>query len=197
MRDTASVEPRPLTDVEQILLGLIARSPSTGYELKRFFTDTPAVVYRPSSGTLYPALRRLERRGLITTEPEVASSGRRQRRYHLTASGHSAHVTWLRQPVDPATVGADLGTHLMRFVMAERVLSTEEVLSFLDELAEAIEAFITQITDFLSAASDAGRHPQLALRHGIDVHRASLAWVRSTRASLSAGEDAGGSGRPA
>jgi DNA-binding PadR family transcriptional regulator len=53
---------RPLTDFEQILLGLLARSPSSGYKLKKFFATTPAVVYQPSSGSLYPALRRLEHR---------------------------------------------------------------------------------------------------------------------------------------
>ena len=47
---------RQLTSFEQILLGLICTSPSSGYDLKRVFA-TPMGVYQPSSGTLYPALR--------------------------------------------------------------------------------------------------------------------------------------------
>jgi DNA-binding PadR family transcriptional regulator len=186
------MEQRTLTDFEQILLGLVARSPSSGYELKKFFATTPAVVYQPSSGALYPALRRLERRGLLSAEQAPATAKRGQRRYRLTATGHTAHASWLRQPVVPATVGADLGTHLMRFVMAERVLATEEVLSFLDDLGTALEAFIADINDYLATTPLLGRHPHLALRHGVEVHQASLAWVRSASETLRAGEKVSG-----
>jgi len=179
-------EPRGLTDFEQILLGLLARSPSSGYELKKFFAATPAVVYQPSSGALYPALRRLERRGLLSAEQAPSAGKRRQRRYQLTPAGQAAHGRWLRQPVEPSTVGADLGTHLMRFVMAERVLAPEEVLSFLDELASALETFIATIADYLTTAPLPGCHPRLALRHGIEVHQASLDWVRSAIETLRA-----------
>jgi len=183
------VEERTLTDFEQILLGLLARSPSTGYELKKFFATTSAVVYQPSSGALYPALRRLERRGLLSAEPAPSTAKRGQRRYRLTAPGRTTHARWLRQPVEPATVGADLGTHLMRFVMAERVLDSEEILSFLDDLGTALEAFIAKINDYLATTPLPGRHPHLALRHGIEVHQASLAWVRSAIETLRAGQN--------
>ena len=178
------MEQRALTDFEQILLGLVARTPSSGYELKKFFLTTPAIVYQPSSGALYPALRRLERRGLLSAEALPSSGRRTQRRYQLTASGRTAYVRWLRQPVDPATVGADLGMHLMRFVMAEGVLDHGEVLSFLCDLAAALEAFVAAIADYLAETPMPGRHPALALSHGIVVHQASLDWVRGTIETL-------------
>jgi len=183
------VEQRTLTDFEQILLGLVARTPSSGYELKKFFLTTPAIVYQPSSGALYPALRRLERRGLLCAEQTASAGKRTQRRYRVTVSGQAAHARWLRQPVEPHTVGADLGIHLMRFVMAERVLGTEEVLAFLDDLGIALEAFIAGIADYLATTPMSGRHPHLALRHGIEVHQASLAWVRSAIDALGSGQE--------
>jgi hypothetical protein len=51
---------RQLTSFEQILLGLTCMAPASGYDLKRIFAATPMGVYQPSSGALYPALRRLE-----------------------------------------------------------------------------------------------------------------------------------------
>jgi DNA-binding PadR family transcriptional regulator len=186
------VERKSLTDFEQILLGLLARGPSSGYELKKLFATTPAVVYQPSSGALYPALRRLERRGLLRAEQVPSAGRRRQRRYRLTPAGQAAHVSWLRQPVEPSTVGADLGTHLMRFVMAEGVLSDAEVLSFLEGLASALEVFIASITGYLATTPLPGRHPRLALRHGIEVHQASLDWARSAIQTLQATEQASG-----
>ena len=59
---------RQLTQFEHILLGLICQSPSSGYDLKRMFAVTPMGVYQPSSGALYPALRRLELKGLVRAQ---------------------------------------------------------------------------------------------------------------------------------
>jgi hypothetical protein len=46
---------RPLTDFEQILLGVIDNEPRSGYGLKKLFNSSPASVYQPSSGALYPS----------------------------------------------------------------------------------------------------------------------------------------------
>jgi DNA-binding PadR family transcriptional regulator len=186
------VEPRRLTDFEQILIGLLAQSPSSGYELKKFFATTPAVVYQPSSGALYPALRRLERRGLLSAEPSSSAGKRWQRRYQLTPAGQAVHAKWLRQPVDPSTVSRDLGTHLMRFVMAEQSLSAEEVLCFLTDLDSALQTFIANIKTYLATTPLSGRHAQLALRHGIEVHQASLDWARSAIETIRAAQQASG-----
>ena len=111
---------RALTGFEQVLLGLVAGEPRSGYELRKTLTDTPAGAYRPSPGALVPALRRLEQRGLLRAHT-TTSAGRRNRRvYHRTRAGRAEHLAWVRQPVDPATVAKDLGLHLMRFVSAGR-----------------------------------------------------------------------------
>lgn len=48
-----------LTNFEHILLGMISAAPSSDYDLKRWFAATPIGVYQSSSGSLYPALKRL------------------------------------------------------------------------------------------------------------------------------------------
>lgn len=75
---------RQLTSFEHILLGLVCMSPSSGYDLKRIFAATPMGVYQPSSGALYPALRRLERSGLVRaqTPPGPAGESARRRRVY-------------------------------------------------------------------------------------------------------------------
>jgi len=186
---------RQLTSFEHILLGLICLAPSSGYDLKRMFAATPMGVYQPSSGALYPALRRLEQQDLVQAQAVVgqgAASARRRRVYAPTAAGRTAHVSWLRTPIEPATVGRDLGLHLMRFVMMERLLPVEEVLGFLQSLADTMAAFTAQLEQYAAAtsandapASHSDRHPRLALEHGLAVHRASLRWAQDTIAALS------------
>jgi len=129
---------------------------------------------------MYPALRRLVARGLLAVEETVSRGRRELRLYHVTEAGHAAHLDWLRQPVDPVTVAADLGLHLMRFAMMEDTLEREEVLAFLKGLADALDGFVSGMEQYVaSGAQSAWRHALLALEHGIAVHRASLEWARS------------------
>src|ERR1700733_10170062 len=86
---------RRLTSFEHILLGLICIEPSSGYDLKRIFAVTPMGVYQPSSGTVYPALRRLELVGMIQTQTpsgQNGSSARHRRVYDPPQAGRAAHA---------------------------------------------------------------------------------------------------------
>jgi DNA-binding PadR family transcriptional regulator len=58
--------------LELAVLGLLAEQPRHGYELKKRLSETLGPLWGISFGSLYPALRRLEREGAIE---EVADSG--------------------------------------------------------------------------------------------------------------------------
>ena len=178
---------RQLTAFEHILLGLICMAPASGYDLKRVFAATPMGLYQPSSGALYPALRRLELRGLVRAQADTGVAGqssRHRRVYEPTQTGRAAHLRWLRTPVEPATAPRDLGLHLMRFVMMEHLLSTGEVLTFLQNLAGALAALTAQLEQYSGGADLTDRHPRLAIDHGLAVHRASLRWAENTIEAL-------------
>jgi DNA-binding PadR family transcriptional regulator len=183
-----------LTSFEQILLGMICKAPSSGYDLKRIFAVTPMGVYHPSSGTLYPALGRLELRGGVQEQtPSIQNgpSARHRRVYEPTPAGRATHATWLREPVEAATVAQDLGLHLMRFVMMEHLFPRAEVLGFLCSLADALAEFCAQLEHYTATAGVGELHPRLALDHGLSVYRASLQWAERTIAELSATADDG------
>ncbi len=195
--EVPAVPERPLTDFEHVLLGWIVAGPQSAYDLKKLFAATPASVYQPSPGALVPALRRLERRGLVSVETDGTPGRRLRRLYRPTETGRLRHRAWLHQGVDPATVGRDLGLHLVRFVMMERDLPLTDVLGFLAELADALERFVGSIEKYMASTSLPGRHPLLALGHGVSVHRASLDWVRSTMTALAAAQGAAAQGAAA
>ena len=134
---------RPLTDFEQVLLAVIASEPRSGYGLKKMFTSSPASAYQPSPGALYPALRRLEERGLLRAEQQVSSGRRALRLYQVTDAGLAVYLEWLRRPVVPETVAAELGQHLMRFSLMENYLERAEVIAFLTDLGDALDGFVT------------------------------------------------------
>ncbi len=66
------------------VLGLLRRGPRHGYDLKRQLADLGFL--RVSFGALYPALRRLEKRGLIVALRPTA----RRKSYRLTPAGIAA-----------------------------------------------------------------------------------------------------------
>jgi PadR family transcriptional regulator AphA len=174
-----------LTSVEHVLLGMISTQPSSGYDLKRRFATTPIGVYQPSSGTLYPALDRLERRGLLSSEPLRAIRGPARRVYRLTADGHTAHIAWVREPVVPETVVQDLGMHLLRFALMVDVLPEDEVTAFLASLRAALAGFVTSLERYL-AGPGLGENlaARLAVEHGLVAHKASLAWTERAITAL-------------
>ena len=153
---------RQLTSFEHILLGMICMVPSSGYDLKRIFAVTPMGIYQPSSGALYPALRRLEQKGLVRAQApsgQAGQSARHRRVYEPTRTGRADHASWLRTLVDPATVSRDLGLHLMRFVMMEHLLPRDEVLRFLQNLTDALAAFTASLEHYTAAADLRDHHP--------------------------------------
>jgi DNA-binding PadR family transcriptional regulator len=60
--------------LELAILGLLAEQPLHGYELKKRLSETLGPLWGISFGSLYPALRRLERAGAIE-ETETAEFG--------------------------------------------------------------------------------------------------------------------------
>ena len=82
-----TLEPR---DMGLLLLALIAQREMYGYELvAELRRQTDAVVDLPE-GTVYPALRRLERKGLIAGRWTQVADGPRRRYYALTRDGERA-----------------------------------------------------------------------------------------------------------
>ena len=68
------------------ILTLLDEGPMHGYELIGALEERSGGRWKPSAGSIYPALRRLEERGLISPVDADADDGKR--RYELTDAGH-------------------------------------------------------------------------------------------------------------
>src|SRR4051812_49891385 len=75
--------------LDTLLLAVLEHGPQHGYAIiEALRADSDGALDLPT-GTVYPALHRLERAGLITSEWQTVR-GRRRRAYRLTAAGHAA-----------------------------------------------------------------------------------------------------------
>lgn len=78
-----------------LILRLLSSAPLHGYAIGKAIRDDSAGVLTVEEGALYPALHRLERRGLLEAEWGRTETGRRAKFYRATALGvgHLARET--------------------------------------------------------------------------------------------------------
>ena len=82
-------EPLLTGQIDMLLLAVIARAPAHGYAIIEQLRLRSRGAFDLPEGTIYPALYRLERLGLLkSAEQKVA--GRTRRVYRLTAAGLEA-----------------------------------------------------------------------------------------------------------
>ena len=74
---------------DSLLLSLIAQQPMYGYQIIKELERRSQGYFKFKEGTLYPALRRLERKGLLLGKWQTLPSGRQRRYYHITDKGYS------------------------------------------------------------------------------------------------------------
>ncbi|MCI0446460.1 PadR family transcriptional regulator [bacterium] len=73
--------------LDMLILKTLAMEPMHGYGIAVRIQQISKDVLRVNQGSLYPALRRLERRGWIEAEWGESENNRRARFYHLTKAG--------------------------------------------------------------------------------------------------------------
>jgi PadR family transcriptional regulator len=73
--------------LDMLILKTLALEPMHGYGIAVRIQQISKDVLRVNQGSLYPALRRLERRGWIEAEWGESENNRKARFYHLTKAG--------------------------------------------------------------------------------------------------------------
>jgi DNA-binding PadR family transcriptional regulator len=115
-------------DVRAAALALLAEGPMNGYQVIQEIGERSDGVWRPSPGSVYPALQQLEDEGLIVAQAD--ESGRRS--YRLTDEGRDyvqAHPDEVRAPWD--AVAGSLGDSAiqMRHLLGQVGMAGFQVLS--------------------------------------------------------------------
>lgn len=75
--------------LHMLILKTLALEPLHGYGIGVRLEQTSGGVFQVNAGSLFPALRRLERDGLIRGDWRVTENNRRARYYTLTAAGRT------------------------------------------------------------------------------------------------------------
>ncbi len=94
--------------LDLLILKILSWGPSHGYSVSLALRRCSADAFQVEEGALYPALRRMEKRGWLSSQWRLTETGREARFYALTESGQQ-HLngqmeTWSRYVKAMATV---------------------------------------------------------------------------------------------
>ena len=78
--------------LDLLILQTLRETPLHGWGISRRIRERSQAVLEINQGSLYPALYRLEERGLIVAQDGLSEQGRRVRVYQLSAAG-KRHLT--------------------------------------------------------------------------------------------------------
>ncbi|MEU8825572.1 PadR family transcriptional regulator [Streptomyces sp. NPDC048636] len=173
--------------LELAILGFLHDAPLHGYELRKRIAALTGHIKPVAESTLYPAIKRMEKAGLLARETRPGAGAAPRHVLTLTDDGRAE---LRRRLIDPAD--ADITDENRWFT----------VLAFLGQLADpsAQAAVLERRLDFLSRPSsffyedDRPLHAEEIadpFRRGIltiarATSRAELSWLRSTLATLRA-----------
>jgi DNA-binding PadR family transcriptional regulator len=163
------------------LLGLIHEQPQSGYDLRKIFASTAMGTFSDSPGAIYPALRRLEKRKLVSGTIVESATLRRRRVFRITPQGLDAFKAWLMQPVMRDDVIRRIPDLMVRFAFMDQTVGEDRTAEFLSEYAGEMAGYIPSLQQYLEAhASAMPLSSRLALECGIQEYETRLQWARTS-----------------
>ena len=155
------------------ILGLLARYPSTGYELTQTFDRSLRTSWHASHSQIYPELGKLEHAGLV----EVVSRGpRRSKTYGLTDPGREELRRWLVEAEPDRTQRNESGVRLFLTPLLDapdRRAAYERDLSHVREELNELEQVRAQLQDSQSPEAFASQ-----VELGIRINTVIRDWLQ-------------------
>lgn len=165
------------------LLGLLARRPRTGYELRQAMREPVGFFWTASHSQIYPELARLESERLVRHRVIDGPGPLDTKRYDCTAAGRRALAEWAVQPPEPAPERDELMLKIYALWTAPRAAARRLVAEQRNSHASRLVRYQEIESEFETvhpAAITDPATPQFAayatLRAGLSYERHRIAW---------------------
>jgi DNA-binding PadR family transcriptional regulator len=179
-----------LSSTAYVILGLLRKGPTTGYEIKSIVDHSTRFFWAASYGQIYPELRKLAEAGLIEGSSKP-SGGRKRTEYRLTAAGRKELQRWLE--VEPEVFELrDEGLLKVFFAGASPGAAAKAIEAKRSYHEEKLRQ-LREIEPLAKAAPD--RFPYMVLRHGLALSEFTIGWCDEALAELADEEEAHASER--
>ena len=159
----------PMLDLA--ILGLLRDVPRHGYELKQQLAGLG--FWKVSFGSLYPALRRLEKNGHIAA---VRATGRRKA-YRITDTGREAFQSMLQSEPEEAEEDRRFNLRLAFFRYLEPALRTSTLERRRRPLVDLLVGSRRNLRDAQTQPHSIDRYTQALMERTVRNTEADIAWL--------------------
>ncbi len=178
--------------LEYILLGFLNYAPLTGYELKQNIDQSTTHFWHAYHSQIYTTLRRLEQRGLVTSQLQPEEDALKRRIYSITDPGRAELKHWLDKPLtelppikEPLLVRVFFSAlrqrgKVLNELQFQRLLHQQQQEVYQQIAAKGFDHTAHPEVDL----SEDVRFWQATLRFGLMFEEMYLRWLDETLASL-------------
>lgn len=162
------------TLIDFAILGLLQEEPLTGYGIRKLFEETALGNYSSSPGTIYPALKRLQKGTLIESVVQKTSS---KSSFQITKNGILMLKNWFLKPIEKVEVEKKMDELLLRFAFMEKLIDKDHRINYLKSLSTILDLYIIELEAYYKMESEKmPLHGKLAFQYGIDSNKTALKW---------------------
>jgi DNA-binding PadR family transcriptional regulator len=130
--------------LEFVALGLLMNHPKHGYALYQDFTQAFDQIWHAEQAKFYGVLAALEEKGYLRTTTELQENRPARKVHHITDSGRTAFISWVRQPVTSMRAVRVEFIAKLRFYSLLRLPGADE---FIDNQIATLQAMLKEWKD--------------------------------------------------
>jgi DNA-binding PadR family transcriptional regulator len=160
--------------LELAILGLLKERAMHGYQLKKRLADTLGSFWQVSYGSLYPALKRLQREGAVEMIFPREQVGRRKNVYRITDQGESLFAELLERAGQEATEDSGFSVRFafFRYLKPEtRIRLLERRRAFLEGRWSNVKASLQSYKEHIDS------YTQSLMNHELAATESDIRWL--------------------
>ena len=178
-----------------VLLGLLAIEPMSGYDLRLTIRESIGHFWNESYGQIYPNLKKLATEGFVTSKIERQKGKPDRHVYSITRKGRERLTQWLQVPPQPEIPRNEL---LLKLFFSAQV-SPDIPIEYLERMVDTERGLLQQFRQVHDTIARNRQYPgtpywKMAARFGQIELEAHLRWAEETLVELKkiAGRQASG-----
>jgi DNA-binding PadR family transcriptional regulator len=170
----------------EVLLGLLAIEPMSGYDLGLTIRKTVGHFWNESYGQIYPNLKKMAKDGLVSCKAERQKGKPDRRIYSITEKGRERLSKWLEVPPQPEIPRNEM---LLKLFFGKQV-SPQVLIGYVEQMTKERRALLEVLERAEREEIDKNQqYPEaaywrMAAHFGQMEMRAHLRWAKETLGEL-------------
>lgn len=110
-------------NIQDVILGFIFEKSMSGYEIKQKMENSVSYFFDASFGAIYPALRKMEKEGLVEKQVVQQEGKPNKNLFAITVKGKDQFQNYLGSPINPTIMRSDILIRIFfgRFTAIEKI----------------------------------------------------------------------------